>query len=93
MTETRLPIMINEPHLNMTEPNIQEPSPTEPGIWAFCKRTGAKVLSTMDLIGETVANILGITEPRYSLYIDDAIEYQKQVMLILINSKSFKKSK
>jgi hypothetical protein len=78
--------------LHTVDMPIEQP-PLEPGVWGFFKRTGSKVLSAMDLIGETFADLLGITEPRYSLYIDDAIEYQKQVRhFVGFYSCSFKKN-
>ncbi|KAI9140625.1 hypothetical protein BKA69DRAFT_1078935 [Paraphysoderma sedebokerense] len=41
---------------------------------------GNKTLAGIDFIGEKVAGILGITAPKYGIYIDAGIEQEKQMV-------------
>ncbi|KAI9203953.1 uncharacterized protein BJ171DRAFT_582330 [Polychytrium aggregatum] len=47
--------------------------------WKIAKTVGATAFSGMEYAGEVLASVLGITTPRYALYLDDAIEYQKMI--------------
>ncbi len=43
------------------------------------KKIALKVWKSVESCADFVADIFGVTAPKYELYLDDAEEYQKQV--------------
>lgn len=42
---------------------------------------GGKLWAGIESVSVGVSDFLGVTSPRYEMYIDDSIEYQKNVRL------------
>ncbi|KAJ3085707.1 hypothetical protein HK102_013901 [Quaeritorhiza haematococci] len=48
-------------------------------VWGMATFIGSKILSGVDFVGEKLADVIGITQPKYGLYMEDALEYQRSL--------------
>ncbi|KAJ3228046.1 hypothetical protein HK099_007327 [Clydaea vesicula] len=68
-----------QPKVNDEKTTSQSTAGENSSIWNMANLVGSKMMSGLDLVGEKLADVLGITSPRYSAYTDEAIKYQKNI--------------